>query len=174
MNRVRERKEFKTYIHLLFCVLKRTLDPVVYGDYPPEMRRIHGNELPRFTSEESMMLSKSIDFIGINHYGSLYAKDCIHSSCICNENSCSPGSDRAVRGYVYTTGERDGVPIGQLVSHNSPCLIHTQNLMLLISNNFSTVSIADWNGSIFRGPKRHGIYSGLCQGEIQQHANVCH
>ncbi|XP_057797302.1 beta-glucosidase 18-like [Salvia miltiorrhiza] len=92
-----------------------TLDPLVFGDYPPEMRRIHGSELPIFSTEESLMLSKSIDFIGINHYTTLYAKDCIHSTCICNVNdsSCGVGSDRAVRGFVYTSGYRDGVPIGE-------------------------------------------------------------
>lgn len=126
-NKVRERMEFKRLtsvschdMMMLVLIVKRTLDPVVYGDYPPEMRRIHGSELPRFSSEESLLLSKSVDFIGINHYGTLYAKDCIHSSCICNDNSCSPGSDRAVRGYVFTVGERDGVPIGQPVLHSIP------------------------------------------------------
>lgn len=92
-----------------------TLDPPVFGDYPPEMRRIHGSELPTFSTEESLLLSKSIDFIGINHYSSLYAKDCIHSSCSCifNDSSCIQGSDRAIRGFVYTSGERNGVPIGE-------------------------------------------------------------
>lgn len=85
----------------------------MFGDYPPEMRQIHGKELPRFSAEESLLLSNSIDFIGINHYGTLYAKDCMHSSC-------TDGSDRAVRGFVYTCGERDGVPIGEPVTLNSP------------------------------------------------------
>ncbi|PIM97923.1 Beta-glucosidase, lactase phlorizinhydrolase [Handroanthus impetiginosus] len=89
-----------------------TLDPVVFGDYPPEMKRYHGSELPTFSSEERDLLRDSIDFIGINHYGSLYAKDCIHSSCICNDSSCTPGGDRAIRGFVYQTGVRNGVFIG--------------------------------------------------------------
>ncbi|KAL0283983.1 UNVERIFIED_CONTAM: Beta-glucosidase 18 [Sesamum angustifolium] len=89
------------------------LDPLVFGDYPPEMRRYHGSELPSFSPEERELLRGSIDFIGINHYGTLYAKDCIHSSCICNDSSCSQGSDRPIRGFVYTTGERNGVTIGE-------------------------------------------------------------
>lgn len=93
----------------------RALDPLVFGDYPPEMRKYHGSELPRFSSEETELLKESIDFIGINHYGTLYAKDCIHSSCSCNSTSCNKGSDRAIRGFVYTTGERDGVQIGEPV-----------------------------------------------------------
>uniref|UniRef100_F6H271 Beta-glucosidase 18 n=1 Tax=Vitis vinifera TaxID=29760 RepID=F6H271_VITVI len=82
------------------------LDPLVFGDYPPEMRQYHGNELPRFTSEETKLLTQSLDFIGINHYTTLYAKDCIHSTC-------SSDGDRAIQGFVYLTGERHGVPIGE-------------------------------------------------------------
>ncbi|KAL7103590.1 hypothetical protein ACP275_08G189000 [Erythranthe tilingii] len=90
-----------------------TLDPLVYGDYPQEMKNYHGSELPSFSSEEKELLKDSIDFIGINHYGVLYAKDCVHSSCLCNDSSCTQGSDRPIRGFVYTTGERNGVPIGE-------------------------------------------------------------
>ncbi|CAA2973762.1 beta-glucosidase 18-like [Olea europaea subsp. europaea] len=89
------------------------LDPVVFGDYPPEMRRYHGSELPRFSPDERVLLRDSIDFIGLNHYASLYAKDCINSRCICNDSSCIQGSDRAIRGFVCTTTEQDGVPIGE-------------------------------------------------------------
>ncbi|KAL2476108.1 Beta-glucosidase 47 [Abeliophyllum distichum] len=81
----------------------RILDPVVFEDYPPEMSRYHGNELPRFSLEERVLLRDSIDFIGLNHYASLYAKDSINSRCICNDSSCIQGSDRAIRGFVYTT-----------------------------------------------------------------------
>ncbi|KAL3636856.1 hypothetical protein CASFOL_019155 [Castilleja foliolosa] len=86
-----------------------TLDPLVFGDYPLEMKRYHGDGLPSFSLEESELIRDSIDFIGINHYGTLYAKDCIHSSCQCNESSCTQGGDRPIRGFVYTTGVRDGV-----------------------------------------------------------------
>ncbi|XP_051135488.1 beta-glucosidase 18-like [Andrographis paniculata] len=88
------------------------LDPLVFGDYPPEMKQYHGSELPRFSPEEKLLLKDSIDFIGVNHYGTLYAKDCIYSDCSCSESSCLGGSNRPIRGFVYTTGERDGVLIG--------------------------------------------------------------
>ncbi|KAL3503250.1 hypothetical protein ACH5RR_037699 [Cinchona calisaya] len=90
-----------------------SLDPIVFGDYPPEMRRYHGSELPTFTSEERQLVRNSTDFLGVNHYATLYAKDCIHSSCTCFVSSCVPGGDRAVRGFVSTTGVRDGVEIGE-------------------------------------------------------------
>ncbi|OMP04638.1 Glycoside hydrolase, family 1 [Corchorus olitorius] len=82
------------------------LDPLVFGDYPPEMRQYHENALPRFSPEEAEYVKGSIDFIGLNHYSTLYAKDCIHSSC-------QSGGDHFIKGFAYTTGERDGIPIGE-------------------------------------------------------------
>ncbi|THG07734.1 hypothetical protein TEA_026674 [Camellia sinensis var. sinensis] len=81
-------------------------DPLVYGDYPPEMRQYLGNKLPIFSAEETEYIKDSIDFIGINHYSTLYVKDCIYSSCI-------DGGDRPIRGYAFITRERNGVPIGE-------------------------------------------------------------
>lgn len=81
------------------------LDPLVFGDYPSEMRQYHGSELPRFSAAEVEHVKGSIDFIGINHYTSLYAKDCIHSPC-------TLGGDHAIRGFLETAGERNGIPIG--------------------------------------------------------------
>ncbi|KAF5930155.1 hypothetical protein HYC85_031028 [Camellia sinensis] len=69
------------------------------------MRQYHGNELPTFSAEETEYVKGSIDFIGINRYSTLYAKDCIHSSCILS-------GDRPIQGFVYTTIERNGVLIG--------------------------------------------------------------
>lgn len=84
------------------------LDPLVFGDYPAEMREYLGSQLPRFSKEETKYVKGSLDFIGINHYSTLYAKDCIHSVCVL-------GSNHAIRGFVYATGERDGIMIGEPV-----------------------------------------------------------
>ncbi|XP_010245330.1 PREDICTED: beta-glucosidase 18-like [Nelumbo nucifera] len=70
------------------------------------MRHHLGARLPKFSVEESKTLNGSIDFIGINHYSSLYAKDCINSPC-------PTGESHAFLGFVYTTGFRDGVAIGE-------------------------------------------------------------
>ncbi|KAM0854298.1 hypothetical protein ACQ4PT_050523 [Festuca glaucescens] len=42
--------------------------PLVYGDYPPVMRRRVGARLPGLTVEQSKKVSGSFDFIGFNHY----------------------------------------------------------------------------------------------------------
>ncbi|XP_048442890.1 beta-glucosidase 18-like isoform X1 [Pyrus x bretschneideri] len=82
------------------------LDPLIYGDYPAEMRQCHGLALPKFSANEKRLLRGSIDFIGVNHYSTLYVKDCINSTC-------PSGGDRPIRGFLNTTSYRDGVPIGE-------------------------------------------------------------
>ncbi|XP_023634159.1 beta-glucosidase 10 [Capsella rubella] len=44
------------------------LKPLVYGDYPDEMKRTVGSRLPVFSKEESEQVKGSSDFIGIIHY----------------------------------------------------------------------------------------------------------
>ena len=49
--------------------------PLVYGDYPKEMKERVGNRLPTFTDAERQELVGSLDFMGLNHYSTLYASD---------------------------------------------------------------------------------------------------
>ncbi|XP_023637803.1 beta-glucosidase 8 isoform X2 [Capsella rubella] len=48
------------------------LKPLVFGDYPDEMKRTLGSRLPVFLAEESEQVKGSSDFIGIIHYMTLY------------------------------------------------------------------------------------------------------
>lgn len=48
-------------------------DPLVYGDYPKEMKDRVGDRLPVFTVHERRELVGSLDFMGLNHYSTLYA-----------------------------------------------------------------------------------------------------
>ncbi|KAJ3706398.1 hypothetical protein LUZ61_010103 [Rhynchospora tenuis] len=80
------------------------LDPILFGDYPSEMRQILGPNLPTFTSDEKNLLKAKLDFIGINQYTTTYAKDCIHSSCAIDSYEGNA--------YVFTTGESNGNLIG--------------------------------------------------------------
>lgn len=84
------------------------LDPIIYGDYPPEMRQIVGPRLPTFTPEDRKKLKNKLDFIGINQYTTVYAKDCMFSPC----NPANVDGDA----LVYITGEKDGIPIGELTA----------------------------------------------------------
>lgn len=71
----------------------RVLDPLVYGEYLAEMRSILGSQLPVFSPKEKNLIKGSIDFVGMSHYGSLYAKDCSLSAC-------SLGADHPITGFV--------------------------------------------------------------------------
>ncbi|KAK9268771.1 hypothetical protein L1049_000533 [Liquidambar formosana] len=81
------------------------LDPLLNGDCPPEMHGFLGQKMPKFSPDELEKLKDTVDFIGLNHYSSSYAKDCIYSPC--ESGGC------VIKGFVYITGERDGIPIGE-------------------------------------------------------------
>ncbi|KAK2644434.1 hypothetical protein Ddye_019629 [Dipteronia dyeriana] len=82
------------------------LDPIIYGNYPEEMKRILGSTLPEFTSNDMEKLKKGLDFIGINHYTSYYVQDCISSTC-------GPG-----RGVTKTEGFYQQSSIGESTEIN--------------------------------------------------------
>lgn len=48
-------------------------DPVVFGEYPEVMRKRLGARLPEFTEEQKTLMKGSADFLGLNHYSTLYA-----------------------------------------------------------------------------------------------------
>lgn len=82
------------------------LDPIVFGDYPREMRERVGSRLPSISSELSAKLRGSFDYIGINHYTTLYATS---TPTLYPDNTQHLYPDS----MVYLTGERRGVPIGE-------------------------------------------------------------
>lgn len=59
--------------HLSLC--NRYLDPVIFGDYPLSVKQMVGSRLPIFTRQESNEIRGSFDFIGMNHYITLYVMD---------------------------------------------------------------------------------------------------
>ncbi|KAK4391964.1 Oleuropein beta-glucosidase [Sesamum angolense] len=47
--------------------------PIVTGDYPPIMRQLVADRLPKFSPEEEKLIKGSYDFLGINYYTTNYA-----------------------------------------------------------------------------------------------------
>nr|GMD83062.1 beta-glucosidase 46-like isoform X1 [Ipomoea batatas] len=86
---------------------RRFLDPIIFGKYPAEMRQILGSGLPTFSKDDLRMMRSGLDFIGINHYTSFYAKDCIFSAC-----EQGPGVTKTEGRYLRTPS-KDGVLIGE-------------------------------------------------------------
>jgi beta-glucosidase/6-phospho-beta-glucosidase/beta-galactosidase len=53
----------------------RFLDPLIFGEYPHSMKKLVGERLPEISSTISKFLAGSFDFVGINHYTTLYARN---------------------------------------------------------------------------------------------------
>ncbi|PHT86175.1 Beta-glucosidase 11, partial [Capsicum annuum] len=51
------------------------IEPLIFGDYPQIMKKNVGSRLPRFSKSESELVKGSLDFIRLNHYSQVYAKD---------------------------------------------------------------------------------------------------
>ncbi|KAL1320233.1 hypothetical protein AAHE18_14G041600 [Arachis hypogaea] len=84
------------------------LDPIILGNYPEEMHEILGPDLPSFSRNDKQKLKTSgLDFIGVNHYTSYYAKDCIFSAC-----EPGKGSSRT-EGFALNSPQINGFSIGQ-------------------------------------------------------------
>ncbi|XP_050371156.1 putative beta-glucosidase 41 isoform X2 [Argentina anserina] len=83
------------------------LDPLFFGDYPLSMKKLVGNRLPEIAQEVSKLLVGSVDFIGINHYTTLYARN--DRSRIRKFILQDATSDAA----VITTQYKRGVAIGE-------------------------------------------------------------
>ncbi|CAM8900811.1 unnamed protein product [Rhodiola kirilowii] len=79
------------------------MDPLIFGDYPKEMRLFHRNNLPKFTQRETLFLKGSLDFIGINHYTTSYVMDRSHLSAACSYIDAN--------GFLKKITAQDGVPI---------------------------------------------------------------
>lgn len=83
------------------------LDPILFGRYPAEMTNILGSILPTFSENDLEDLKMGLDFIGINHYTSLYVQDCLYSPC-----ESSTGTSRT-EGFIKATDSKNGIPIGK-------------------------------------------------------------
>lgn len=106
--------------------MKWFLDPIIFGEYPAEMRKILGPNLPRFSNKDLKVLHTAADFIGINHYTSFYVRDCMYSAC-----KYGPGVSWT-EGLYQRTPWRNGVPIGEPTAM-SWLYIHPQGMENIVT-----------------------------------------
>ncbi|XP_047336468.1 putative beta-glucosidase 41 [Impatiens glandulifera] len=79
------------------------LEPLLLGDYPLSMRKLVGERLPKGSNS----FKRSLDFVGINHYTSLYARnDRIGMRKFLFNDALSDFS-------VISSSSRHGIPIGE-------------------------------------------------------------
>ncbi|XP_057766531.1 putative beta-glucosidase 41 isoform X6 [Salvia miltiorrhiza] len=82
------------------------LDPLVVGKYPVSMQKLVGERLPEIGADVSEFLRGSLDFIGINHYTTLYVRN--DRMRLANLILHDASTDSA----VITTHSKHGVQIG--------------------------------------------------------------
>ncbi|KAM3326354.1 beta-glucosidase 11 isoform X2 [Capsicum chacoense] len=51
------------------------MNPFIFGDYPSVMKKAAGTRIPTFTEYEAKLVKGSADFIGLNHYTTVFVKD---------------------------------------------------------------------------------------------------
>ncbi|KAM0954378.1 putative beta-glucosidase [Dioscorea sansibarensis] len=90
------------------------VDPLVFGDYPKTMKKIVGSRLPIFTKSQSEYLKGSFDFIGLNHYTSLFVAD--NSA----EALAMPIRDFNTDMLAAFTVSRNETPSGKFIPSTSP------------------------------------------------------
>jgi len=59
----------------MFLLKARFMHPLMYGDYPEIMKTNVGTRLPAFTKDQLELVKGSFDFVGINYYTVVMAKD---------------------------------------------------------------------------------------------------
>ncbi|KAL3537303.1 hypothetical protein ACH5RR_000669 [Cinchona calisaya] len=126
---------FKSPYRALDFMLGWFLHPITYGDYPPSMRAILGNRLPKFTAAQSKLLTESIDFLGMNYYTSNYASPALSF----NKVNLSYMTDN----HLILSTDINGVPIGQPTGLNwlFICPKGIRSLMLYIKNKYKNPPI---------------------------------
>lgn len=85
------------------------LDPLLLGNYPLSMQKLVGDTLPKISPGVSQFLKGSLDFLGINHYTTLYARN----DRIRIRQFLLP--DAITDSAVITTAHRHGKAIGERV-----------------------------------------------------------
>ncbi|KAG7584499.1 Glycoside hydrolase superfamily [Arabidopsis suecica] len=79
------------------------LKPLVFGDYPDEIKSAMGSRLPVFSEEEAKKVKGSYDFIGIIHYTTLFVTNRpLPSIYPTNINKCF---FKDMDAYMITTGK---------------------------------------------------------------------
>lgn len=53
----------------------RFLDPLFFGEYPLSMKKLVDKRLPEISQEISNFLVGTLDFVGLNHYTTYYARN---------------------------------------------------------------------------------------------------
>ncbi|KAK9101026.1 hypothetical protein Scep_024456 [Stephania cephalantha] len=113
------------------------LDPIFFGDYPLSVKEIVRERLPVFTDEESRDIKGSFDFIGMNHYVTLYVLDNSTNIVLPPEGDPKdgplPDDPNLPDTFAIQTSFKDGVPIGPSEGGVIYWRSHPQGIMHLLN-----------------------------------------
>ncbi|KAM0937059.1 putative beta-glucosidase [Dioscorea sansibarensis] len=113
------------------------LEPLLFGQYPLSMQNLVGSRLPTFTSEMSKLLAGSLDFLGINHYTTLYARN--DRTRIWKRILDDASTDASVIRTAFRYGELIGKRAASPWLHVVPWGIH--KLMSYIKKNYRHIPV---------------------------------
>ncbi|RZB74437.1 cyanogenic beta-glucosidase-like isoform X1 [Glycine soja] len=108
------------------------MDPITFGDYPKSMRSLVGNRLPKFSKEETRQLKGSFDFLGLNHYATVYAGHAPHLR--------GPRPTLLTDPLIYVTNQRDGRVLCPYAASNWLCVYPRglRQLLLYIKKQYNS------------------------------------
>ncbi|KAK3224020.1 hypothetical protein Dsin_011045 [Dipteronia sinensis] len=100
------------------------------------MHVISGERLPKFSTEQSMMVKGSFDFLGLNYYTAYYASNVDVANSVLNI-SCTTDS------FANLTQTSNGVLIGSPAASN---LLHVypkglRDLLIYVKENYNNPTI---------------------------------
>nr|XP_009417732.1 PREDICTED: beta-glucosidase 22-like [Musa acuminata subsp. malaccensis] len=107
------RLDFQATQRSLDFLIGWIISPLVFGDYPKIMKKIVRSRLPSFTEEQSEQVKGSFDFIGLNHYQSIWVKD------NSNASKTAPRDFNADLFAKFSFSKND-TPSGQLIPADVP------------------------------------------------------
>ncbi|MGI4329165.1 family 1 glycosylhydrolase, partial [Klebsiella pneumoniae] len=112
------------------------LHPMTYGDYPTTVQALVGKRVPKFTVEETAMLQKSYDFLGVNYYTAFFASNVMFY----NNVNISVTTDNHAN---LTSVKDNGVAIGQETALNWLYVYPKgiEDLMLYLKDNYGNPPI---------------------------------
>ncbi|KAI3449487.1 hypothetical protein Pfo_006152 [Paulownia fortunei] len=77
------------------------MNPLIFGDYPEIVKKNAQERIPAFTKYESKQIKGSFDFVGVNHYYTVFIKD---NTSILDVNNKDLLADIAVQ-LIYEQGD---------------------------------------------------------------------
>ncbi|XP_012082755.1 beta-glucosidase 11 [Jatropha curcas] len=118
------------------------VNPLVFGDYPDIAKKNVGLRLPTFTGYESKQVKGSFDFLGLNHYASVYVKDNSNSLKLENRDYWADMAVELIydQPFMKPWGLQAALEYVKQVYGNPPIYIHENGLKTVRNSSLEDIS----------------------------------